>query len=880
MQRHVIKKQVIEVKIGKREEAYALQTELSQLFKTRLKPLLNSFFDQLASNGQVVQLDKLELDLGTLSSKQLEADVESKLKEALAQALNQYNNPEEHPEQPNEEKQAGSFNELIFYFLQHGHLPWWAPGGLARQLPDEFMHYLAQPQHSKQVGALFNTVVAAPGNVALLKRLIYNFSDSLLAQFISTARGLPVQYLRNLVHDLKAVNAVPAQAYTNRYHTWVDLIGSLTDAQQAVPSQQQLLNKMVVQAAARRQITTGALVSQLQANTQTRLKAAYGAVPAQQANQALPAATVPYPEITRLKQWLGQYRQVEALSAEATKSMVALLQRLAKTQALSNGPWQRLVQQLRSVNYYAQQLAQPALNIALTQWQSQWGSLLRQPEAQMPEMQQQSKMANSALVGALTVLAGGVLFNTSQITTLQQAIQALLQTQHTASLQGFEAAQANFEKALQAAQVKQFKQSVTINQQLAADLTKTLTGAFEALYGQEAVQVANLGDWVWGMLKAVTPKAMNKALEGLLQLTQQMARQVNIAPAVGSQPPNTQTTLGQVPEVADGSQVPTPPQTPANNLPAAAGQLLVLLETLIQTIKTTQAAPTLSSEAATALATHTKQATELLAAAQTAVQVGNANLGHLLHQLQRLVIATTATYQQLIEKAATDTDQEPLEQGLAKLQGAPIDATAVQDAWDTLRQEITTELEQVQAAPPKADAPVAESDFSQSDSLYVDMAGLVILWPYLKNFFVAMELMNTDAEFVSESARHYAVLLLLEVALPGIGMQEASAVIAKVLCGLHPEAVLQPPHPIEKDHQDSCQVFLEALIEQAPILKTMTADGLRGTFLLREGTLGRRDGEWLLRVERQTHDVILDKFPWTFNIVKLSWMPSLMYVEW
>ena len=60
----------------------------------------------------------------------------------------------------------------------------------------------------------------------------------------------------------------------------------------------------------------------------------------------------------------------------------------------------------------------------------------------------------------------------------------------------------------------------------------------------------------------------------------------------------------------------------------------------------------------------------------------------------------------------------------------------------------------------------------------------------------------------------------------------------------------------------------------------MSVRGFRGTFLLRKGQLSTRDGVWLLRVERQTYDVVLDRFPWSLNIVKLPWMEALMQVEW
>ena len=41
-----------------------------------------------------------------------------------------------------------------------------------------------------------------------------------------------------------------------------------------------------------------------------------------------------------------------------------------------------------------------------------------------------------------------------------------------------------------------------------------------------------------------------------------------------------------------------------------------------------------------------------------------------------------------------------------------------------------------------------------------------------------------------------------------------------------------------------------------------------------------RDGSWLLRVERRGYDLVLDRFPWAFDWLKLPWMEMAMRVEW
>ena len=102
----------------------------------------------------------------------------------------------------------------------------------------------------------------------------------------------------------------------------------------------------------------------------------------------------------------------------------------------------------------------------------------------------------------------------------------------------------------------------------------------------------------------------------------------------------------------------------------------------------------------------------------------------------------------------------------------------------------------------------------------------------------------------------------------------------KLLCGLEQTDLFDFGPDVSETESEECSSLLRAVIGQVPILGEMSIAGFRGTFLLRQGVLAMRDGAWLLRVESQTYDVMLDKFPWTFEWVKLPWMQTPLRVEW
>lgn len=169
--------------------------------------------------------------------------------------------------------------------------------------------------------------------------------------------------------------------------------------------------------------------------------------------------------------------------------------------------------------------------------------------------------------------------------------------------------------------------------------------------------------------------------------------------------------------------------------------------------------------------------------------------------------------------------------------------------------------------------------FSDADELYINNSGLVILWPFLSSFFEQLGLVEEKQFKVGADAQR-AVGLLQYLVTEDPSPPEYLLPINKVLCGIDPTMVFDFGSPVTPDEAEECRNLLSAVIAHAPILKDMSLSGLRGTFLLRKGILATRDGTWLLRVERESYDVVLDRFPWPLDWVKLSWMDAALRVEW
>ena len=179
----------------------------------------------------------------------------------------------------------------------------------------------------------------------------------------------------------------------------------------------------------------------------------------------------------------------------------------------------------------------------------------------------------------------------------------------------------------------------------------------------------------------------------------------------------------------------------------------------------------------------------------------------------------------------------------------------------------------------EAPAPALDLHFSATDEVTVTNAGLVVLWPFLTSFFSHFDLLE-ERDFKDLAARQRAVGLLQVLASGQGEFPEYLLPLNKLLCGLDAAQPFDFGPPLQKREAKECASLLKAVIAQAPILKDMSVDGFRGSFLLRNGLLTTQSGHWLLRVEHQSYDLVLSRFPWSWEWVKLPWMQAPLRVEW
>ena len=105
-------------------------------------------------------------------------------------------------------------------------------------------------------------------------------------------------------------------------------------------------------------------------------------------------------------------------------------------------------------------------------------------------------------------------------------------------------------------------------------------------------------------------------------------------------------------------------------------------------------------------------------------------------------------------------------------------------------------------------------------------------------------------------------------------------VLNKMLCGLPPEEPVPLDLELSAHEREEGEALLEQVIAHWAALKQTSVRGFRLGFLARRGQIEAGDAEWIVRVERQTRDVLLDRLPWGLARFRFRWMDRSMEVRW
>jgi hypothetical protein len=186
---------------------------------------------------------------------------------------------------------------------------------------------------------------------------------------------------------------------------------------------------------------------------------------------------------------------------------------------------------------------------------------------------------------------------------------------------------------------------------------------------------------------------------------------------------------------------------------------------------------------------------------------------------------------------------------------------------------------QAATARPKSASQAGEAPQEFTGACNVLNAGMVIIATYMQRLFNLLDL-TQDGKFVSEETMQRAVHLLQYAVTGEETTPEYQLVLNKLFCGIHGGLPIAAGVNITDRERETIEQMLSGVIAHWSALGGTSIAGLRETFLQREGHLYFEEDAWHLKVLPGTFDMLLDRLPWSFSMIRFPWMEHPLHVTW
>jgi hypothetical protein len=166
-----------------------------------------------------------------------------------------------------------------------------------------------------------------------------------------------------------------------------------------------------------------------------------------------------------------------------------------------------------------------------------------------------------------------------------------------------------------------------------------------------------------------------------------------------------------------------------------------------------------------------------------------------------------------------------------------------------------------------------------NEEILIHNTGLVLLNGYYFQLFERLGL-TENHNFKNEEFQLQAVHFLQYLAT---GMEQSEApdlVFNKVLCGIPVRTSVSEGIAISEEQKELMEGLIMAAINHWPAIGDSSIDGFRGNWILREGILYETPDSFVLTVEKRAYDILMNKAPFSFSLIKLPWMLKPLRVNW
>jgi len=193
---HVINKQLLELVLNKKQDAFLIQQRMSDFYHRHILPMLEKIFDSLAPEEDVLHFGRMVIDLGKIDLKYLEQNkAPDGLYDLLLAQISGATAILKERQKTNRPYALSVAGQWLFY-MEHGHLPW-------NTTTTNEMWY---EQTLQALASDFDTITLLRklilANPVAIQRMVYQHDETFLLKLIRVLTSENQDGLLSIIDDL------------------------------------------------------------------------------------------------------------------------------------------------------------------------------------------------------------------------------------------------------------------------------------------------------------------------------------------------------------------------------------------------------------------------------------------------------------------------------------------------------------------------------------------------------------------------------------------------------------------------------------------------------------------------------------------------------
>ncbi len=201
-QKHIINREVLEFNVSERNRAQSIQNKVSEIVRLKLNPALDKLFSQISGSDEIIRIENLVIDLGTISGKELEKELADKIISEIRDKielllktsrsdvrekkfLNSGQNRNKTETGISVINRQNDFLAQFVYYLENGFLPWWSKSVIQNKVSKNMsLKSLLKEVLNVEKTLLRSTVIPLFKKEKIRKRLIFQCNQSCLHELL------------------------------------------------------------------------------------------------------------------------------------------------------------------------------------------------------------------------------------------------------------------------------------------------------------------------------------------------------------------------------------------------------------------------------------------------------------------------------------------------------------------------------------------------------------------------------------------------------------------------------------------------------------------------------------------------------------------------